>query len=604
MAPELDPDFESLVDYVRDNRGFDFTGYKRASLMRRFQKRMQEVGIERFPDYQDYLEVHPDEFTSLFNTILINVTSFFRDDGSWDFLTTEVLPKFVEGKRQGDPIRVWCAGCASGEEAYTLAIIIAQSIGVPELLKNVKIYATDVDEEALAHARASVYSARAVEAVPSGLREKYFDERDEGQFAVKPEIRRTVIFGRHDLVSDAPISRVDLISCRNTLMYFNADAQSKIYRNFHFALQAQGYLFLGKSEMLLTRTSMFSPIDLKRRVFSRVSAPGEREQLLPRIGLDERLRREVFESATIAQVVVDAGGTLIAANGRARAEFGLGDRDIARPFHELELSYRPVELRSRIELSASERRANKETAVVLATASGEQRYMDIEVVPLYHEGEFLGTSVLFTDVSQSVELQNELERSRRELETAYEELQSTVEELETTNEELQSTNEELETTNEELQSTNEELETMNEELQSTNEELQTINTELMDRTGQLNQTNVFLESILGSMQAGVIVLDRELIVESWNGLAEDMWGLRPEETRRKNFLGLDIGLPVEQLRKPIRDVLAGSVDSAELTVEAVNRRGKRFQCKVTASPLTGDDGVRPGVILMMENAEA
>jgi two-component system CheB/CheR fusion protein len=210
---------------------------------------------------------------------------------------------------------------------------------------------------------------------------------------------------------------------------------------------------------------------------------------------------------------------------------------------------------------------------------------------------------MFTDVSQAVELQQELERSRREFETAYEELQSTVEELETTNEELQSTNEELETTNEELQSTNEELETMNEELQSTNEELQTINTELMDRTGQLNQTNVFLESILESMQAGVIVLDRDLTVESWNALAEDMWGLRPEETKQKNFLGLDIGLPVDQLRQPIRDVLSGTADTAEVTLDAVNRRGRAVVCKVTCSPLDAGGGARPGVILLMENAE-
>ena len=603
MAPELDPDFERLVDYVRDNRGFDFTGYKRASLMRRFSKRMQEVGIESFADYQDYLEVHPDEFTSLFNTILINVTSFFRDDGWWDFLASEALPKIVEKKRPGEAIRVWCAGCASGEEAYTIAVVIAERLGVPDLVRNVKIYATDVDEEALAHARASVYSEKDLEPVAAELRQKYFEPRESGQSAVKPEIRRTVIFGRHDLISDAPISRVDLISCRNTLMYFNAEAQSRIYRNFHFALQPDGYLFLGKSEMLLTRTSMFSPVDLKRRIFVRVSRPGDGGPLLPRLGLYERLRREVFESATVAQVVIDGDGALVAANGRARSEFGIDERDIARPFQDLELSYRPVELRSRIEQAQGERRALKDNAVPLPTSSGEERFLDIEVVPLYFDGEHLGTSVMFTDVSQAVGLQNELERSRHELETAYEELQSTVEELETTNEELQSANEELETTNEELQSTNEELETMNEELQSTNEELQTINTELVDRTGQLNQTNVFLESILGSMQAGVIVVDRDLMVESWNALAEDLWGLRPEETRQKNFLGLDIGLPVDQLRQPIRDVLSGAEDVSAVTLDAVNRRGKPFPCKVSCTPLSSDSGERLGVILLMEEGD-
>jgi two-component system, chemotaxis family, CheB/CheR fusion protein len=602
MAPEVDPAFEHLVDYVRDNRGFDFTGYKRASLMRRFRKRMQEVGIEEFSDYQDYLQVHPDEFTSLFNTILINVTSFFRDDGSWDFLREHVLAKVVEGKRAGDPIRIWCAGCASGEEAYTLAIVVAETLGVPEMHKNVKIYATDVDEEALAVARSGVYPAKAV--APE-LQEKYFEPRDDERLVVKQELRRTVIFGRHDLVSDAPISRVDLISCRNTLMYFNAEAQSRIYRNFHFALHPHGYLFLGKSEMLLTRTDMFSPIDLKRRVFERVTRAGEHRDVPPRlVSVQELLRRAVFESATIAQVVVDADGVLVEANSRARAQFRLDERDIGRPFQDLELSYRPLELRSRMDRAASERHSNIETAVSWATGADQGRFLDIEVIPVFEDDTLLGTSITFVDVSHAFAMQNELERSRRELETAYEELQSTVEELETTNEELQSTNEELETTNEELQSTNEELETMNEELQSTNEELLTINTELTDRTGELNETNAFLESILESMQAGVIVLDRELAVESWNRLAEDMWGLREDETRRRNFFGLDIGLPVDQLRKPIRDILDGAAETAEIIVDAVNRRGKPFTCKVAATPLTGNDGDRPGVILLMEAAES
>src|SRR5262249_42919847 len=189
------------------------------------------------------------------------------------------------------------------------------------------------------------------------------------------------------------------------------------------------------------------------------------------------LRDAVFESATIAQVLIDREGALIAANGHARSEFRLVEADFGRPFHELELSYRPLELRSRIERALSERRSNLEQAVVWAAPAGEERRYDSEVLPLLHARDLLGTMITFTDVSRSYELQSELEISRRELETAYEEIQSTVEELETTNEELQSTNEELETTNEELQSPNEELETMNEELDSTTQNRQTVDTE-------------------------------------------------------------------------------------------------------------------------------
>jgi two-component system CheB/CheR fusion protein len=603
MSPETDPGFEELLDYVRDNRGFDFTGYKRASLMRRIRKRMQEVGIGDFASYQDYLEVHPNEFTSLFNTILINVTSFFRDEETWQLLAREVLPEIVARKTAGESIRIWCAGCASGEEAYTLAILVAEAVGDEEKPKNVKIYATDVDEEALAQGRSAVYSAKALESLPAELREKYFESRDGDLFAVRQDLRGTVIFGRHDLVSDAPISRVDLISCRNTLMYFNAEAQSRIYRNFHFALQPNAFLLLGKSEMLFTRTDIFAPADMKRHLFVRVGPAEEARGAAPqRMDVDELLRRAVFEGSTVAQVVVDAEGVLVEANNRARADFGVDARDLGRPFSELELSYRPLELRSKIERAARERRSNLETAVRAPTSTGDERILDIEVMPVFDHDRHIGTTIAFVDVSHASEIRADLERSRRELETAYEELQSTVEELETTNEELQSTNEELETTNEELQSTNEELETMNEELHSTNEELETMNTELIDRTEQLDESKSLLESILGSMQAAVIVLDRKLEVQSWNTLAEELWGLRAEEATQKNLLGLDIGLPVEELRKPIREVLNGATDAAKTALDAVDRRGKHIRCTVTCNPLKGDDGAPPGVMLLVECA--
>jgi two-component system CheB/CheR fusion protein len=606
-----DAEFEQLLDYIRDNRGFDFTGYKRASLMRRVRRRMQDVNVASFHDYQDALEVHPEEFTHLFNTILINVTSFFRDDGAWAFMSGEVVPRIVERKDEHDVIRMWSVGCASGEEAYSLAMAIAEAVGLARLRERVKIYATDVDEEALAQARAGAYDTSTVATIPDDLREKYLDQIGDGRFAFRKDLRRSVIFGRHDLIQDAPISRVDLIACRNTLMYFNAEAQTKIYKNFHFALTPGGYLFLGKSEMLLTRTNFFQPVDLKRRVFRRVATPGEDEESrrAPFVGGGtaddaalEPLRAAVFESAGVAQLVVGADDRLVAANRLARSQLALGSGEIGRPFHELEVSYRPIELRSRIDRARQDGRANLERAVSWASRGGDDLFVDIEVIPIVFDGVQLGVSITFTDVTRQYRLQLELEQSRRELETAYEELQSTVEELETTNEELQSTNEELETTNEELQSTNEELETMNEELQSTNEELETINTELRDRTGELNQSNVFLAGVLGSLRSGVIVLDPEMRIESWNAVAENMWGLRADEVRGKNLFSLDFGMPVDRLRDVLRDASA-SEDSHEVTVDAVNRLGRGISCRVVASPLVDDDGGRHGLVLVLEPVE-
>src|SRR6266540_2700207 len=251
-APPEDPAFEGLLDYIRTNRGFDFTGYKRQSLSRRFAKRMQSLRIERYDDYQRYLANHADEFIDLFNTILINVTGFFRDPPAWEFLQAEVVPKIVETKEANEGFRIWSTGCASGEEAYSLAIVFAEILGVDSFKRRVKIYATDVDEEALTEGRHASYPLKRLEDLPEELVKKYF-ERAEQRYTFRTDLRRCVIFGRHDLVKDPPISKIDLLASRNTLMYFTPEAQSRIVANFHFALQPGGYLFLGKSEVLLTK---------------------------------------------------------------------------------------------------------------------------------------------------------------------------------------------------------------------------------------------------------------------------------------------------------------------------------------------------------------
>ena len=229
------------------------------------------------------------------------------------------------------------------------------------------------------------------------------------------------------------------------------------------------------------------------------------------------------------------------------------------------------------------------------------QYLDVHFNPFEESNsEILGVSISFVDVSRYHELQQELQRSNQELETTNEELQSSNEELETTNEELQSTNEELETTNEELQSTNEELETMNEELQSTNEELQTINEELRQRTAELDHSNAFLNSILASLQAGVVVVNTQFNILTWNDEAENMWGLRFDEVKGQSLLSLDIGLPVEQLSEPIRNSLANIGDRQGMLVEAINRRGRTINCRLSFNPLIGSKKERLGVILLME----
>jgi two-component system, chemotaxis family, CheB/CheR fusion protein len=312
-----------------------------------------------------------------------------------------------------------------------------------------------------------------------------------------------------------------------------------------------------------------------------------------------RLRDAAFETAPVPCLVIDPGGLVVLANQQARAQLSLTLKDYGRPFWEAGVALL-AELRSPVDRAAVQRQP-VELREVEWRRAGDVAFADVLVTPLAGNGEGgpLGTAISFTDVTAARRLRDELEQSRIKLESAYAELQSSTEELETTNEELQSANEELQTTNEELQSTNEEMETMNEELQSANEELQTMNEELRQRSEELNSVNVFLESILASFRGGVVVLDRDLLVMTWNHRAEDLWGLRADEARGKHFFNLDIGLPVEQLRQMIRACLAGDVRPPGAVVEAVNRRGKAFRCCVNCAPLFGSNREKCGVILLM-----
>lgn len=605
-----DHGLEELLLFIRDARGFDFTGYKRSTLGRRIRKRMGDVGIPDYGDYRDLLETDTDEFRALFNTILINVTSVFRDPDAWGLLKRDVLPAVIAEAGPDSEIRVWSAGCSSGEEAYSLAMLFAEEIGVEECVRRVKIYATDVDEEALRDARLGQYPAKALASLSKELRDKHF-ERHGAQYVFRTDLRRRVIFGRHDITRDAPISRLDLLVCRNTLMYFNVEAQTQILDRFHFALREGGYLFLGKAEMLLNDGERFEAVSIRQRVFRR--RPGDSSPPYPSppvkvrttsVAEEQQANRTrqlldlILDASPGASVALDSNGIVMLINNGARTQFGLTSNDMGRPFQDLELSYRPTELRSLIDQATHERRTLQVHGAERRLGNDLQ-YFDITIQPIMGgPGVPVAINVTFMDVTQSTKLRAEIKRVRMDLETAYEELQSTNEELETTNEELQSSIEELETTNEELQSTNEELETTNEELQSGNEELETMNDEMRLRTTDLDEARAFLEGVVSSIAAGVVVLSADLRARSWNRGAVELWGLRPDEVLGRPFFALDFGLPTDRLRDVIEQCVASGKRSGAVSIPAVNRLGRHIECSVICSPFDAHNG---GVVLLMED---
>ncbi len=581
----MEPGLDDLLLMLKETRGFDFTGYKPSTLQRRIHRRMAGLNLATFGEYRDYLELEPDEFTALLDSMLINVTAFFRDPAAWQTLSDKVIPELLSAKSARAPIRVWSAGCATGEEAYTLAIILAEALGPEQFRDRVKIYATDLDEEALHQARLGAYDEHALAEVPGNFREAYFEPLGT-RHTFRRDLRRQVIFGRNDLTRDAPISRVDLLVSRNTLMYFNAETQASIVRRFHFALSYPGYLFLGKAEMLLNHSEYLQPVDLRSRIFRKASPiarlpgkPANWAESGSREPATGRLEDAALASVPVVQLATDLAGNLRVANAAAEALFNLRPRDLGRPFQDLEVSYRPVELRSRIEQVRTDLRPVELRDVEWRRPGGSPPgYYDVSIAPLFSApGDLVGTGISFLDVTRYRAVRAELEHANSELERAYEELQSL----------------------------NEELETTNEELQSTNDELQTINDELRRRTDDLDQTNDFLGTVLRSLGSAVIVLTDDLRVEVWSPGAEDMWGLRADETEGKSLLTLDIGLPAEVLAPHLRRLLGqGSDGTASLQLAAVNRRGKTVHLRIAACPLRTEEGAASGVILVIDHASA
>ncbi|RUR72686.1 CheR family methyltransferase [Chlorogloeopsis fritschii PCC 9212] len=448
---EVNPEFDALLHYLKQNCGYDLTGYKPDSLMRRLQRRMQQLGIENYTSYLQYLQAHPQECAPLLDTILINFSGFFRDRNAWDYLANTIIPQIITSKQPYERIRVWSAGCASGQEVYTLVMLLVEILGIEQYLQRVQLFATDIDEVALKQAQQGIYNENEVADIPTQLLSKYFEQTEQG-YVFCPQLRRSIIFGRHNLAVDAPMSKIDLLVCRNVLIYFKRETQASILVRFHFALTDKGFLFLGNSESLLNDRQIFIPVSLKHRIYTKGEKLGLDEHLLI---LPQTHNRKVvdplttkihiwqaaFKTSPFAQLAVSYGGCLIVANEQAYALFGLTNSNIGALVRDLEIG-QIVNSWALMRQLNRDRHPFSLKNIKWVNDNGTT-YLDIHITPILDpEGKLLGANLTFIDVTQYIYLKDEIERLNSTLARVTQELHLTKEVLNSTKQELNNTQKE------------------------------------------------------------------------------------------------------------------------------------------------------------------
>lgn len=519
---------QDLVQELAQTRGLDFRGYKPGTLERRLQKRLSELHLTSYDAYLEYFHGNPQEIDEVLRVVLINVTQFFRDPPAWECLRKDAFPELLKNLKPGDTFRAWSAGCATGEEVYSLAILLAEHFGDGLKDYDFRLYATDHDESALNVARRGEYKADALRHVPAEWRQRYFT--GENTMRLNREIRKLVIFGRSNLVSDAPISHVQLILCRNVLIYFDLPLQRRVMESFSYALEDKGILFLGKAESQLRGTAWFKPLNAKWRIFQLRSEDkmnskehDEDRAYDIRTEFESLAQRSILNNIGTGLVILDAKTVIQVANDSALQMWDLlREAIIGKKLRDTPLLKRCPGLSEALDRKSANGPEEVVRVEVEVGPQDEARSLSVTVAPLLNgAGVRVGTVIYSEDVTANQKLRSII----GELETTGEELHATNEELETTNEELQSTNEELETTNEELQSTNEELETTNEELHSLNQELETTNSELQQRTRELDEVTKHYGGTLSHLPTPLILANDDGTIAVWNKAAERFFGL-------------------------------------------------------------------------------
>jgi two-component system CheB/CheR fusion protein len=605
---------------LRNQIGHDFSGYKEQTFVRRVQRRMQFLGLN-LPAYLRRLRADQHEVLLLFQDLLIGVTSFFRDPETFEVLAQTVIPRLFEGKFADSTVRVWVPGCATGEEAYSLAILLREHMATLATPPKLQIFATDIDEPAIALARTGRYPALLLKDVSPERLERFFIVSDD-MYQIRKEVRDLCTFSAHSVIRDPPFSRIDLISCRNLLIYLDATLQAWVVPAFHYSLVPGGFLLLGGSEMVTRHGELFTSIDKKHRIFQRRDGPspplelshvmtaGRHVSLPPSRSQDSaadwsdvarRASERILARHAPPFVVVNADGVVLHFSSRTGKYLepapGVPTRDIvAMARRGLRLELRTA-LRKALETG---QRVERGPLNIELDGGNQPVTLTIEPLPA-RSGERLFV-VVFGDLGDAPPRQPEtgerhpsqdgVEQLERELSDAREQLQSITEEYETALEELKSGNEELQSVNEELQSTNEELETSKEEIQSMNEELQTVNAQLTAKLDELNRANSDLRNLFESTQVATVFIDRFLVIRSFTPAVAGIYNLIPG----------DIGRPlsdiVSQIDDPsLKDDIRTVLDTLEPFERRVARRDNGAYYLMRILPYRGMDNQVDGALI-------
>jgi two-component system CheB/CheR fusion protein len=625
-------DLQRVFSLLRALNGVDFSYYKHSTLKRRIMRRMVLRKIDNLKHYVTYLQQNPTEVDNLFHDLLINVTAFFRDPPVFAALRRRVFPKIVK-KKPNEPVRIWVPGCSTGEEVYSLAIAVFEFLGKNSHGRSMQIFATDISENALAKARAGIYpDTIATHVSPERLR-RFFHRLENGNYQIAKFIRDSCVFARQNLIEDPPFSKLDLISCRNVLIYLGPLLQKKVIPIFHYALKPGGNLLLGGSETIGIFADLFTLVDKKHKVYAKVEAAsrpdvdflpkpflqeanelppipiGAHETKAGTMDLNRHVDRLLLSQYAPSGVVINAKMEVLQFRGHTGAYLEHTPGDASLNLLRLIRQDLLVDVRTVVSRAVKADTTIRKDGIEF-NFLGKRRLVSLEVIPFRinpsTERFFL---ILFNEIlaepskekssrgsgTSTPDGRREIIRLREELTTTKESLQAIIEEQEATNEELKSANEEIQSSNEELQSTNEELETAKEELQSTNEELTTLNEELQTRNVELSQLNNDLSNLLSSVSMPILMLGNDLTVRRFTPLAERFFNLIPSDVGRR-ISDINPNVQIANLDKLVSEVI-DSLKTQEHDVQ--DREGRWYSLRIRPYRTT-ENKIDGAVILLVD----